>query len=166
MFVVGMMCSDLFWFTLAIMGLAAIAASYAAVFVVLKWLGAAYLLYVAWGMWNSKGISPVEADDRPVKTSSWFSAFVTGLSMNLSNPKVMIFYMALMPNIIPMDQITMLAYGELAAIMASVLFLVFGTYAYLAASAKKLFTSQRAFQRLNKGSSVVMVGVAATMVTR
>lgn len=86
--------------------------------------------------------------------------------MNLSNPKVVIFYMALMPNIVPMDKINLLAYWELAATMASVLFIVFGIYAYLAVSAKKLISLQKAFQRLNRGSSVVMVGVAATMVTR
>ncbi|KZK87178.1 Homoserine/homoserine lactone efflux protein [Pseudovibrio sp. Ad13] len=166
MFVVGMICGDLFWFTLAIMGLAAIATNYAIIFMVLKWVGAAYLLYVAWGMWNSKGVSPTQDGDAAVEASSRFTALLAGLSMNLSNPKVVIFYMALMPNIVPMDKINLLAYWELAATMASVLFIVFGIYAYLAVSAKKLISSQKAFQRLNRSSSVVMVGVAATMVTR
>ncbi|GHB26454.1 lysine transporter LysE [Pseudovibrio japonicus] len=166
MFVIGMVFGDLFWFTLAILGLAAIATSYAMVFVALKWVGAAYLLYVAWGMWNSKGFNPAQSDDVAVKPSSRTAALLAGLSMNLSNPKVVIFYMALMPNIVPMEKINMLAYWELVATMAGVLFVVFGIYAYLAASAKKLISSQKAFQRLNKGSSMVMVGVAATMVTR
>ncbi|EEA93791.1 LysE family translocator [Pseudovibrio sp. JE062] len=166
MFVVGMICGDLFWFTLAIMGLAAIATNYAIVFVVLKWLGAAYLLYVAWGMWNSQGVTPTQEGDAAVKATSRLAALLAGLSMNLSNPKVVIFYMALMPNIVPMDKIGLLAYWELAATMACVLFIVFGIYAYLAVSAKKLMSSQRAFKRLNRGSSMVMIGVAATMVTR
>ncbi|KZL19519.1 Homoserine/homoserine lactone efflux protein [Pseudovibrio axinellae] len=165
-FVIGMICGDLFWFTLAITGLAAIATSYAVVFVVLKWVGAAYLLYVAWGMWNAKGVAPTQADAVAVNASSRMTALLAGLSMNLSNPKVVIFYLALMPNIVPMEKINLLAYWELAATMACVLFSVFGIYAYLAVSAKKLMSSQKAFQRLNKGSSMVMVGVAATMVTR
>ncbi len=166
LFVVGMICGDLFWFTLAVMGLAAIATNYAIVFAALKWIGAAYLLYVAWGMWNSKGVTPRQDGDAAVKASSRLMALLAGLSMNLSNPKVVIFYMALMPNIVPMDRINLLAYWELAATMTSVLFIVFGIYACLAVSARELISSQKTFQRLNRSSSLVMIGVAATMVTR
>ncbi|SDR25581.1 LysE family translocator [Pseudovibrio sp. Tun.PSC04-5.I4] len=165
-FVVGMICSDLFWFTLAIMGLSAIASNYELVFTALKWAGAAYLLYVAWGMWNSGGIIPTQANAAPLNASSRMTSLLAGLTMNLSNPKVVIFYMALMPNIVPMDQINLLAYWELVGTMAFVLFSVFGIYSVLAVTAKKLISSKRAFQRLNRGSSMVMVGVAATMVTR
>lgn len=166
LFVIGMIMGDLVWFTLAILGVAAIASTYALAFTILKWLGAAYLLYVAWHMWTAKGVAPTKADDPAVKPSSRFAALLAGLTMNLSNPKVVIFYMALMPNIVPMDEISLLGYGELAGTLAFVLLSVFGIYASLAISAKKLISSQKAFQRLNKGSSVVMVGVAATMVTR
>ena len=54
-FIAGYLVGDLLWFTVAVAGLAALAHSAQAVFVVVKYLGAAYLLYLAYRAWHTPG---------------------------------------------------------------------------------------------------------------
>lgn len=109
-FCVGLLLGDLVWFTLAILGMAALASTYALAFVLVKWLGAAYLVYMAWGLWSSQ---PSVADpnlEAELNVTSTLSALLSGWSINLSNPKAIIFYLALMPNLVPMGSVTLSAY--------------------------------------------------------
>jgi threonine/homoserine/homoserine lactone efflux protein len=64
-------------------------------FLVVKYLGAAYLLYLAWRMWSA----PVAAtSEGPApNTGSGVRMFLAGLAVTLGNPKIMVFYLALLP---------------------------------------------------------------------
>ncbi len=90
----GLAIGDVFWLTVAVLGLAFIAKSFALLFLLLKYAGAAYLLYLAYRMWTARAETrpPEEfAAERP------FRLFLTALSVMLGNPKVMVFYLALLP---------------------------------------------------------------------
>ena len=50
-FIAGFLVGDLLWFTIAATGLAALARTAATLFVSIKWVGVAYLLYLAWKLW-------------------------------------------------------------------------------------------------------------------
>lgn len=99
MFTIGVAFGDVVWLTLAICGLAVLAQSFHVVFLVVKWVGVAYLLYLAWQMWTA----PVEARDVAVDTrqESQMTLFLAGLAVTMGNPKVMVFYLALLPTIDP-----------------------------------------------------------------
>lgn len=91
----------------AAFGLAALLAASAAAFTVVKWVGAAYLLWLAVGMareaiTSSTGDAPVGAgnDRRPVPPAV---AFRQGLLTNVLNPKVALFFLALLPQFIASD---------------------------------------------------------------
>ncbi|MGZ9809494.1 LysE family translocator [Pseudoroseicyclus sp. H15] len=77
--------------TLAGLGLGAAMAALPGLFTAIRWLGAAYLLFLAWRMLRA----PAEAADAPPVRPS--RAFRDGLVTNLSNPKVILFILAFLP---------------------------------------------------------------------
>jgi threonine/homoserine/homoserine lactone efflux protein len=84
----------------------------------------------------------------------------------MGNPKVMVFYLALVPSIVDLLKVDALAFAELAAIVCVVLAVVFTGYIVLALRARRLLTSPRAVRLVNRGSGAVMAGVAVAIATR
>src|SRR5262245_32608691 len=64
-FTAGVALGDVVWLTFAVLGLVVLAQTFAAVFLVIKYLGAAYLLYLAWKLWTA----PVATGDIAPDTS-------------------------------------------------------------------------------------------------
>jgi threonine/homoserine/homoserine lactone efflux protein len=161
--VLGILAGDLLYLMFAIFGLAAIAALYAPVFVVIRWAGAAYLLYIAWKFWTAKpGTEQVRA-----RSDTGWKTFLSGLALTLGNPKTIIFYLALLPTVVPLDRpMTVLGISELVAIVVVVLLAIGCAYAGLAAMARELFRSPRAVRRLNRTAGGLMAGAAAFVVTQ
>jgi len=85
----------------AAFGLAALLATSAEAFVVVKLVGAAYLLYVAWGMARA-GVRPAAATEVVAPPSLWRTAR-QGFFTNALNPKVALFFLALLPQFIAAD---------------------------------------------------------------
>jgi threonine/homoserine/homoserine lactone efflux protein len=82
--VAGFIVGDLTWFAIAATGLAALARTAATVFVVIKWAGVAYLLYLAWKLWTAPAERVAVQEDR--RQHGW-RAFVASLMLTLANPK-------------------------------------------------------------------------------
>lgn len=102
-FAAGMIAGDLVWLGVAVLGLAAIAHVFGEIFLVIKFGGAAYLLYLAWKMWTAPAQpATVEAD---CHRDSRLRLFLGGLSVALGNPKVIAFYLALVPNLIDIARV-------------------------------------------------------------
>jgi len=162
-FMLGLSIGDVAWLTAAVLGLAFIAKTFAMAFLIVKYLGAAYLLYLAWRMWTSSGESHAVAEpkaERPIRL------FLAGLSLTLGNPKTMVFYLALLPNLIDLASITPLGYAELVLVTLIVCTIVDGGYIVLAARARRLFRSPRAMRFVNRGAGALMAGAAAAVATR
>jgi threonine/homoserine/homoserine lactone efflux protein len=86
----------------AAFGLAALLAASAEAFTAIKLLGAAYLLYVAWGMAKA-GLRPAAAGTAPEPAPGWKAAVLQGFWTNALNPKVALFFLALLPQFIAAD---------------------------------------------------------------
>ncbi|MDQ0396026.1 LysE family translocator [Labrys monachus] len=163
-FAAGMTLGDAVWLSLAVGGLAVLAQSFHAVFLAIRYAGAAYLVYLAWKLWTTPpaalGVEAKGQGQRP-----WRS-FFGGLSMSLGNPKVMMFYTALLPNLLDLGRISLSSYAELVTATEIVVAAVLGLYVVLAARARTLFTSPRAMRVLNRGCSTAMAGAAVAVVAR
>jgi threonine/homoserine/homoserine lactone efflux protein len=163
-FSAGLAIGDVVWLTFAIVGLAALAQAFQGIFLVIKWAGAAYLLHIAYKLWTAPAVArEVRADatiERPAKL------FLGGLAVTMGNPKVMVFYLALVPTILDLTRVTLLGYAELVAATLGVLAIVLGAYILLASRARRLFTNPRAIRILNRTTGVVMAGAAAAVATR
>ncbi|CAE6687765.1 hypothetical protein R69776_00076 [Paraburkholderia nemoris] len=92
--------------------------------------------------------------------------FVAGLLVTLGNPKIMMFYLALLPTIIDLSRIGTVAWFELTLTMLIVLMAVDFGWALLASRARKLLNTRRAVKFTNRASATVMAGVAAAIATR
>lgn len=80
----------------AAVGLSALIAASAQAFTLLKWLGAAYLLYMAWGLLRT----PAFSSNEPASVLTAAQAFRSGALVNLLNPKVGLFFLAFLPQFI------------------------------------------------------------------
>jgi threonine/homoserine/homoserine lactone efflux protein len=83
----------------AAFGLAALLATSAEAFTVVKLIGAAYLLYVAWGMARA-GLRPPGASAEVQAPAAWWRTVRQGFLTNALNPKVALFFLALLPQFI------------------------------------------------------------------
>lgn len=163
-FVAGCIAGSPVWFTVAATGLAAIAATFADVFVAIRYAGAAYLLWLAWNLWTVP-IRPIEAAV-DLSPEGGGRLFLAGLAINLGNPKAIVFFLALVPTVVNLEALTPLGFVELAVLVATVGATVLTAYAVAAARARRLFTSPRALRLVNRGSSVAMAGAAAAVAAR
>ena len=162
-FIAGFVAGALVWFTIAATGLALLAETFASVFIAVRYAGAAYLLYLAWKLWTAParplGTGEIAPDHRG-------RLFLTGMAINLGNPKVMVFFLALLPAVIRLDTLHPVGFTELAGTIVAIASGVLSAYAMVAARARTLFTTPRAVRLLNRGSGVVMAGAAVTIVAR
>jgi threonine/homoserine/homoserine lactone efflux protein len=160
-FVLGFTVGDVIWICLVALGLAAAARSAGDLFQVIRYAGAAYLLYTAWKMWTAPA-QTVQVQSN-VARSSQLSAFLGGLSLTLGNPKTMVFFLAIVPTLVPLETLDR---GGLLQIFAVVVLLnptVLGTYAFAAARAQKLFRDAALMQRVQRVFAVILVVVSITV---
>lgn len=166
-FVCGMLVGSMALFNLAMFGLAQLASTYLFAFTIAKYLGAAYLTYLAYKLWKSNSIQTYEkTEERSFSGQSFVKTALSGMLITLSNPKGLLFYAALMPTLVPMETITTVGQVELMSVAITVLLAVFAIYIAITLRARNLLTSQKAVGRLNKGASLAMAGAALTIVAR
>lgn len=163
-FAVGLVIGDVIWLACAVFGIAAIAIWMHEVMVVLKWAGAAYLVYLAYKLWTA----PVAASgsSAPARRARHLGDIGSGLLMALANAKTMLFYLALLPNIIDVTGVDIGTFLQLSVLLVVVYIGVLAVYMTGASRARRLLTTPRALRAVNRGSAVVMTGAAAVVATR
>lgn len=114
----------------AMLGLAAVLHTSALAFAALKWLGVAYLLYMAWQALREQGALHV---DEKGTARSLRETIVTGFLINILNPKLSIFFLAFLPQFIPAEELhpllQMLELGVAFMVLTFAVFVVYGLVA-------------------------------------
>lgn len=164
-FTAGVATGDVVWLTFAVAGLAVLAETFAGVFALLKYAGAAYLLWLAWKLWTTPATA-AEVPAGEVGRERPARLFLGGLALTMGNPKVMVFYVALLPSIVDLGAIAVPGYLGLVLATFAVLAVVFGGYVALALRARRLLRSERAVRLVNRGTGAVMAGAAVAVATR
>ena len=169
--VVGLCLGILVHTTAVALGLAAVLAASSTAFTVLKWCGAAYLAWLAWGALRA----PSQVSDTPVGSSAAqplqlreaLRMVGRGVVMNITNPKVLIFFLAFLP------QFADPARGSVAwqiacfgAVFVLATFLVIGAIAcFSGVFGGLLQRSARTQWWLNRLTGVVFLGLAVRLAT-
>ena len=161
-FIAGYFVGDMVWLVLAATGLAVVAKTFAGVFVAIKFAGAAYLLYLAWRM----ATAPAVVGAAPPAVSRGWRAFLSSLSLTLGNPKVMVFFLSIMPLVVDVRTLTALAILELAVVCAIVIVSTLAAYALAANRARTLLNSTRAMKLVHRLAGGLMAGVAVAVAAR
>ncbi|MDQ3537529.1 MAG: LysE family translocator [Actinomycetota bacterium] len=124
----------------AITGLAALLHASALAFQTFKYLGVAYLLYMAWATLKEKGALAVEADTAPRSASK---VILSGILINILNPKLTIFFFAFLPQFVSTsDPNAVSRMLELSTVFMLVTFVVFGAYGVCAAAVRNQVVSR------------------------
>ncbi|MDD1498650.1 LysE family translocator [Agrobacterium sp. CNPSo 3708] len=151
----GTVAGILIFLTLAAFGLSLIAQEMGVAMTVLRYGGAAYLIWMGVKMWTAPAVVP---QLQPVsERRRLFSIFLTGFVLNLGNPKMPLFYVALLPNIVGAS-LTVDHLAALAAVILCVEVVVIGGHVLLAVRARKLLRSERIVRRVNRVAGGVMIG--------
>jgi threonine/homoserine/homoserine lactone efflux protein len=159
------LCTGLIVHTLAVaLGVAVIFQTSALAFSALKYAGAAYLLYLAWLAFRASATTVQSRDNGEMELGRLYRR---GIVMNITNPKVSIFFLAFLPQFadpargsLPLQLILL----GLVFIVATIL--VFGAIAMLAGTAGQFFNRSAKVQRaLNWLAGSVFVGLALALAT-
>jgi threonine/homoserine/homoserine lactone efflux protein len=92
--------------------------------------------------------------------------FLTGLAITFGNPKLMVFYLALLPSIVNLETLTVAGFGALLLTMMTVLASVDLAWVLLAHGARRLIRSRRGVNVVNRFGAVAMGGAAVAIATR
>ncbi|RHW27708.1 LysE family translocator [Nocardioides immobilis] len=119
----------------AITGLAALLHASGVAFAVLKYAGVAYLLYMAWATWRDHGALSVDDGETDVRRSVW-TVLGAGITLNLLNPKLTIFFFAFLPQFVPAGDGAVPAMLVLSTVFMAMTFVVFAAYGVFAAAVR------------------------------
>ncbi|MDQ3044374.1 MAG: LysE family translocator, partial [Chloroflexota bacterium] len=124
----------------AITGLAALLHTSALAFQTLNYLGVAYLLYMAWATLKDNGALAIEAETSPRSAAK---VIISGILLNILNPKLTIFFFAFLPQFVSVDEPRALPrLLTLSAVFMLLTFVVFAVYGVFAASARNHVVSR------------------------
>lgn len=157
------LCTGLIFHTTVVsLGVAAIFQTSVIAFNTLKYIGAAYLLYLAYGAFKASS-SKLEVKES-VKLSSW-NLYRRGIIMNITNPKVSIFFMAFLPQFTdPAKGSITLQMFLLGFIFILATIVIFGSISQLAGAAGRLLSkSARVDRVLNILAGSVFAGLAVKL---
>ena len=148
-------------------GLAAIFHTSAMAFQVVKYVGAAYLLYLAWQMWRSSSPLVVSAEQSETQYSG---LIIKGFLLNILNPKLSIFFLAFLPQFIPNTTESVLgSMFLLGAVFMLMTFAVFIVYGFLSGCFSAfIIKSEKASIRIQKlfASSFAALGLKLALSER
>ncbi|PHM58701.1 LysE family translocator [Xenorhabdus sp. KK7.4] len=150
--------------SLVSLGIAAIIRENAIAFEIIRGLGVLYLTYLAWGAFNSK---PVYLKDNSEILCDSKKFIKKGMIMNLSNPKVIIFFLAFLPQFISNHEEAMpvsLQLLYLGLIFVGVAFISFAIISYVSGFLHEFIANNSLVQIiLNKVTSVIFIGLAINL---
>jgi threonine/homoserine/homoserine lactone efflux protein len=146
----------------AITGLAVILHTSALAFQIVKYLGVAYLLYMAWLALQERGAIKVE--NEPVERSSR-EVIVSAILVNILNPKLSIFFFAFLPQFVSADEHFMLAQMlTLSVVFMIMTFVVFVGYGLFAASIRSHVISRpRVLTWMRRSFAAAFAALAAKL---
>lgn len=136
-------------------GLGVLLAKSATAFLVMKYIGAAYLIYLGIKVWLRN--STLQSDSS-VSACSMLTCFYEGVLLSLSNPKSIIFFMSIFPQFIDTSSEYAPQFLILAVTFAVLIILVHSVYAMLAVAAKHLFFTKKSVGLMNRVSGGLLVG--------
>jgi threonine/homoserine/homoserine lactone efflux protein len=162
-FLAAMWIGEALWLVAAVLGLGFVAQKFFLLFTVIKYAGVAYLLFLAWKMWTAP--ADVPSGDLPQDDSS-LRLFLTGMALTVGNPKIMVFYLALLPSLIDLNSVGAIGLAELVATAVLVMMTVDLAWAFAASWARGWLRSPRAVRIANRASATAMGGAAVAIATR
>ncbi|MFC1665800.1 LysE family translocator [Pseudomonadota bacterium] len=159
----GIVVGDFVFILIAIFGLSTIAEMMSSLFVFVKYLGGAYLIWLGIELFRSKTNS-IEIEG--IEESSWLSNFLSGLLITLGNPKAILFYLSFFPAFLDLARLSIVDTGIIMLVATFAIGGVMLVYAYLADKARTLFAGSSAKSKINKTAGSIMIGTGTLLIAK
>lgn len=155
---IGIVAGDFVFITLALLGLAALSEILGGLFIIVKYLGAAYLIWLGVFIILSKSKEGISETIHP---PSHLASFSAGLITTLSNPKAILFYFSFFPTLLDLSQVSFLDAATLYVVATLAIGSVMLGYAYAAIRAKDSYknSSNNSYIRYGAGTLLVSSGL-------
>lgn len=162
--VFGIASGVLFVSIISATSLAAILETSAFAFIIVKFIGAGYLIYLGLKLWSSSASIKVSYDTKKSKKHK----FVEGLLITLLNPKPIFFFMALFPQFINSTENYLIQFAFLSITFSFLVVIIHCTYALFAKKAKSKLSTPKGTQFLSKagGSIYIFFGIQLATTNR
>lgn len=146
----------------SIFGLSAILNMSAHVFSVMKLVGSAYLLYLAWNMWREAGTLDLNKNSAEISVAQ---IIVKAIAINLLNPKLTIFFFAFLPLFVSKNSSSpTLEMILLSVVFMAITLLVFALYGVLSSSISiYLMKSSKVIKRIQQAFAAILAGFAVQL---
>lgn len=154
-FIAGIMTGDLLYIVFAMTGLAVIAEQFGEFFFIIRLIGGGYLIYLGVRLWLQ---TPEAVDAPPPEAGNRAKTFLSGFLLTLGNPKVILFYLGILPTFVDLTLLSVSHMSLLGVMFLSVLGGTLVAYAYASARARRFFRSPKAMKRFNRGAGTVLIG--------
>ncbi|MCX2971818.1 MULTISPECIES: LysE family translocator [Streptomyces] len=148
----------------AVAGLAAVLHTSAVAFAALKWAGVAYLLFLAWQAVRERGTLRLDTEGARQERST-AGVVGTAVLVNVLNPKLSIFFLAFLPQFVPVDAAhTLPRMLELSAVFMVMTFVVFAGYGAFAAAVRDHVVSRpKVLAWMRRTFAAAFVGLGAQL---
>ncbi|PWE18559.1 LysE family translocator [Marinicauda salina] len=163
----GIITGDIFWLTVAVTGLTALAGSLGGWTWVAKLAGAGFLGWMAWGAFRN-ALDPEAAARRvrPRTRLGLAATYAAGVAMPLSNPKPIVFYLSFLPAFFDLSAVTPAVYAAMIGMMLAMYFLVAGVHVGLAHRARDWLTSKGVKRWADAITGTILAAVAVVLLFR
>ncbi|MBZ9863988.1 LysE family translocator [Mesorhizobium sp. CA15] len=159
----GVAAGDAVLVTLALLGLVALAQTFEWIFLLLKYAGAAYLVFLGIRMWRAVAQKPDDSRQTQARLSR---SFFLGASIALGNPKAILFHASIMPLILNLDTMTFADGLLVVLVVVSVNIVTMGLYAAMAGRAAGWFKTPKRMRLMNRLAGGAMIGSGALIAAR
>ena len=154
----------LLYLGLAAFGLSIIASEMGMAMTVLRYVGAAYLIWMGIRLWTAEPVVPHMSRDGTRR--DLLPIFLTGIALNLGNPKMPLFYLALLPNFVGVT-FGMQEYFALSGVILAVEAVVIGGHVWMANRARYMLRTPAIIRKVNRVSGSILAGTGlAVLVAR
>jgi threonine/homoserine/homoserine lactone efflux protein len=157
----GLVAGALLIATLSATGVGFIITTSPMAFNAMKYAGAAYLVYLGVRLWRSPAL---HLEERDGKASSGRKRFIESLTLQLSNPKALAFFLSVFPQFIDPKSSMVIQFSVLALTYCSLIVALHTTYAFAANSARQWFSSSSGRLVINRVGGVAFVCFAVAMI--
>lgn len=150
-FIIGMVLGNTVWLVVATLGLAALALKFQTIFLIVKWLGIVYLLFIAWKMCSLDKLQIQMKIEQSVS-----KGILTGSFLTLSNPKAVIFFSAIFPQAFDLTALSWSQVAFITALGVSIDSSIQMIYLITTSKVKKAIKSEKAMKRVNRTSALMV----------
>ena len=159
----GVSIVDVLWPLLAILGLSALVQANTELLQWMRYIGGAILIWMGWRLIvGSKEMLETDPDPSLMRRNAW-QGFLAGVLVNLGNPKSIVFFIGILPNLFDIATLTSIDIFVILFMSALVPFLGNVVWALAAHRARRFLTSARAVRRVNQASGGALAGAGAVI---